>query len=253
MKFGGGLVTSAKSSIPIIGKDFTWTGGVGTYQVMDDGGGNWRIKFLSSGTFTPLKDMVIDAFLVGGGGGAYATTGGGGGGGYTKTVTKLVLEPGSYQINVGAGGAVNADGGVTSAFNQTANGGKTGAQFASGDGGSGGGSYSSTDVAPFYPAGKGGSDGTNGEGSANHPGGVGQGTTTREFGESDGELYAGGGGGSYSSDHGAAGGAGGGGAGRNQGVPGESGTPNTGGGAGAGCGASGTGGSGIAIIRNARG
>lgn len=63
--FSGGSDISA----PIIGRDFNWTGGDGTYQVRDDGDGNWRIKFLSSGTFTPLKNMVIDAFLVGGGGG----------------------------------------------------------------------------------------------------------------------------------------------------------------------------------------
>ena len=63
--FVGGSAISA----PIIGEDFNWSGGDGTYQVLDDGGGNWRIKFLSSGTFTPLKNMVIDAFLVGAGGG----------------------------------------------------------------------------------------------------------------------------------------------------------------------------------------
>ena len=51
---GGGTDISA----PIIGKDFNWTGGDGTYQVLEDGDGNWRIKFLSSGTFTPLKDMI---------------------------------------------------------------------------------------------------------------------------------------------------------------------------------------------------
>ena len=60
---GGGAI-----SAPIIGKDFNWTGGDGTYQVIDDDGGDWRIKFPYSGTFTPLKNMVIDAFLVGAGG-----------------------------------------------------------------------------------------------------------------------------------------------------------------------------------------
>ena len=75
---GGGAI-----SAPIIGEDFNWSGGDGTYQVLDDGGGNWRIKFLSSGTFTPLKDMVIDAFLVGGGGGRSYVLCGGGGAGYT--------------------------------------------------------------------------------------------------------------------------------------------------------------------------
>ena len=112
-------------SAPIIGKDFNWTGGDGTYQVLDDGSGNWRIKFLSSGTFTPLRNMVIDAFLVGGGGpgGKRTGTGGaaGGGSGYTTTVRSIVL-------------------------------------------------------------------------AANTAGGKGQGTTTREFGEANGDLYASGGG-----------------------------------------------------------
>ena len=45
---GGGAI-----SAPIIGKDFNWTGGDGTYQVIDDDGGDWRIKFPYSGTFTP--------------------------------------------------------------------------------------------------------------------------------------------------------------------------------------------------------
>ena len=45
---------------------FTYTG---TYEYIDDGGGNWRIKLLSSGVFTPSKAITIDAFLVGGGGG----------------------------------------------------------------------------------------------------------------------------------------------------------------------------------------
>ena len=56
-------------SVPIIGKHFNWTGGDGTYRVIDDGDKNWRIKFLSSGVFTTLKDMTIDVFLVGAGGG----------------------------------------------------------------------------------------------------------------------------------------------------------------------------------------
>ena len=83
---GGGAI-----SAPIIGEDFNWSGGDGTYQVLDDGGGNWRIKFLSSGTFTPLKNMVIDAFLVGAGGGKGSVRCGGGGAGYTTTVRSITL------------------------------------------------------------------------------------------------------------------------------------------------------------------
>lgn len=237
---GGGSGISA----PIIGKDFNWTGGDGTYQVLDDGDKNWRIKFLSSGTFTPLRDMVIDAFLVGAGGGGHLVTvyGSGGGGGYTKTVKSIVLTANTnYNIVVGAGGSINSGsgesaipataGGDTSAFSETVAGGAPAASKAGGNGGSGGGSHDSGKQVGYA----GGSDGSNGVGTN---GGTGQGTTTREFGEADGALYAGGGGGYYVTSPGA-GGAGGGGNYK------EAGEANTGGGGGAG----GAGGSGIVIIR----
>ena len=99
--FVGGSAISA----PIIGEDFNWSGSDGTYQVLDDGGGNWRIKFLSSGTFTPLKNMVVDAFLVGAGGGAGSSYCGEGGAGYTTTVRSVVLTANTaYSIVVGAAG-----------------------------------------------------------------------------------------------------------------------------------------------------
>lgn len=226
-------------SAPTIGKDFNWTGGDGTYQVLDDGDGNWRIKFLSSGTFTPLRDMVIDAFLVGGGGSGSSstlkTTGSGGGGGYTKTVKSIILTANTaYSIVVGAGGAGNA-GGDTSAFSETVAGGQGGTNDGGGNGGSGGGACDRDTKTGC----DGGSDGSDGSGTTNNPGGTGQGTTTREFGESDGDLYAAGGGGYYSESSGA-GGAGGGGNAQ------ESGVANTGSGGGA---VGGAGGSGIVIIR----
>ena len=74
--FGGVAGGSSGITAPIIGKDFTWTGEAGTYQVLDDGDKNWRIKFLSSGTFTPLKNMTIDVFCVGGGGSGGLSLGG---------------------------------------------------------------------------------------------------------------------------------------------------------------------------------
>lgn len=234
---------------------FTYTG---TYEYIDDGGGNWRIKFLTSGTFTPLKAMTIDAFLVGGGGGGniYA----GGGGGYTKTVKTIVLTPNyGYSIVVGSGGAgiKTSDeakaGGITSAFGETANGG-IGAGHAredydGGAGGSGGG------AAGYRGNGaKGGEDGGSGGSTTLGAGGAGQGTTTREFGETTGVLYSGGGGGSaYREYSGGTGGQGGGGDGGASGYPGSNGETNTGGGGGAGSDDNksygGTGGSGIVIIR----
>ena len=236
---------------------FTYTG---TYEYIDDGNGNWRIKFLTSGVFTPLKDMVIEVFLVGAGGGggrsAKASShptvnvcSSGGGGGFTKTVRSVILtKDTAYEIVVGVGGAPEVDGGSTSAFNATVSGGKKGDSVsgekkgaAGGAGGSGGGAANTN---PSNSVGTGGSDGSDGSSVSNGAGGIGQGTTTREFGEATGDLYSGGGGGLTVSMMGtikAAGGDGGGAKG------GESAADNTGGGGG---GNGGYGGSGIVIIRN---
>ena len=241
------------SGVPVYGTDFTYSG---DYQVISDGNDNWRIKFLTSGTFIPKSDMQIDVFLVGGGGGggytAISNTASGGGGGYTNTVKSLVLSNNiDYPLVIGNGGTGESDGGNTSSFSVTANGGKRGsntqtAGVRGGDGGSGGGAaYASTSSAP----GNGGSDGSDGGSSNTTLGGTGQGTTTREFGESSGDLYAGGGGGIYGKNIGI-GGNGGGGDGK------KSGEANTGGGGGNSdrYGSSGdtSGGSGIVIIRNHR-
>lgn len=210
----GVFVGGSAISAPIIGKDFNWSGGDGTYQVLDDGGGNWRIKFLSSGTFTPLKNMVIDAFLVGAGGGKGSVRCGGGGAGYTTTVRSITLAANTaYQITIGAAGnngyegagstssfTDGTDGGTTSAFSTVAAGGKgsttgrgTGGTGRSGDGGSGGGGYISGGSNGGRGSAAGGTDGGDGT-TANTAGGKGQGTTTREFGEANGDLYASGGG-----------------------------------------------------------
>lgn len=238
---GGGSGISA----PIIGKDFNWTGGDGTYQVIDDGDKNWRIKFLSSGVFTPLKAMTIDAFLVGGGaaGKGKSWFAYGGSGGFTTTVKKIALTKNTeYNVVIGAGGSGNGTaGGASTGFTGAA----AGANATPGQGGSGG-AYMKYSGHVTINA---GSDGAAGGNSS-----PGQGTTTREFGESTGDLYAGGGGAAYLS--GGTGGivyakAGEGGGGGISGLVPLSGTPNTGGG---GCGnegdtTQGAGGSGIVIIR----
>ena len=163
---GGGGISAPK---------FTYTG---TYEYIDDGNGNWRIKFLTSGVFTPLKDMVIEVFLVGagaGGGKTLTTTGStpgassGGGGGFTKTVRSVILtKDTAYEIVVGVGGAPGVDGGSTSAFNATAVGGKKGNSItgdskgvAGGAGGSGGGG-ANTSAGSGQGAASGGSYGSDG-------------------------------------------------------------------------------------------
>ena len=162
---------------------FTYTG---QYIFIDDGSGNWRIKFLTSGVLTWLKDTMIDVFLVGAGGGSKSDSpSAGGGGGYTKTVKSISIAKNvQYTIEIGVGGE-SVNGGNTSAFGDTAEGGKVGGngRGAGGNGGSGGGGYNAA----------GGIDGANGNSNSLYRGGTGQGTTTREFGESTGDLYASGG------------------------------------------------------------
>ena len=118
--------------------EFTYTG---SYQIVDDSDnvisdpnsytGNWKIRFLSSGTFTitNLNGAAngIDVFLVGGGGNGnlgfghqagrngYAAGGGGGGGGYRTTKKGVSVSKTSYSITVGA--AKNK----STAFGYTAN------------------------------------------------------------------------------------------------------------------------------------
>lgn len=230
------------------------------YAVMQNG--YWYIYLLSVGTHTFTMTYAksgVEVFLVGGGGGGgggWTHGADGGGGGYTTTGRNISINAGqAYPITIGAGGAggaggggqaagstIGGTGGTSSAFGYSASGGIGGweyggnpAYFVPSAGGSGGGAGA---------GGAGGSNGSNGgngnKGGTAVAGGKGQGTTTREFGESSRTLYSGGGGG-----NGAAGGAGGGGSG------GVSGSANTGGGGGGGGlnGYGGNGGSGIVVIR----
>ena len=247
--------------------DFTYTG---DFEIVSDDDqpitvsqGNWKIRFLTSGTltFTNLNgaENGIDVFLVGGGGGGSRAAGGGG---YTKTLKAVKVTVGTaYAIEVGAGGIAGvgnskagSSGGTSSAFGASANGGKangTASSYIGANGGSGGGAGSSNGA-----GGQGGSDGSDGfhRDGTHRDSGTGQGTTTREFGESGGKLYAGGGGGVGTTTP-ANGGAGGGGAGGKLSGGATSGETNTGGGGGGAANnkAGGSGGSGIVVIRNTRG
>ena len=238
----------------------------GNSQFIDDGNGNWRLKLLSSGTLTIRRlgnaSNGIDVFLVGAGGGGYQSAGGGAG--YTKTVKKLSVSETSYSITIGQGNYTGS-GNPTSAFGYSASGGRYGSGNNGGNGGSGGGSENIWNTSTT-----GGSDGSNGQGRTDRgcTNGTGQHTTTREFGESSGTLYAGGGSASYvgypsssgtlnsyyTETPGSPGGGGSSGTGGNpnNGWPwygGSNGASNTGGGGGSG---GTTGGSGIVVIRNTR-
>ena len=235
---------------------------------------------ITSSQSIAFSDQVqnLDIFLVGGGGaGAHCGTTnghetalGGGGGGYTATYRNVSFTRRRlYTAIVGAGGTGSTtsetDGGSTSFMGKSVQGGKHGicgdsdtrTSLGGGNGGSGGGGYA---------GGNGGSDGKNGESGSrsiykvSHPGGTGQGSTTRAFGEPNGELFSGGGGAypnrnkdGYSYGKGGSGGGGAGGGDydwNNSGSPGAANTGGGGGGAGFALNASGgSGGSGIIKLR----
>lgn len=201
-----------KNYTPEIWPKYTYTG---HSELIKDSQEDWRIKFTSSGRLKWLsKTMNLDIFGVGGGGGGGGSNiasnrldGGGGGGGYTTTVKPFEIAINQeIDIIIGSGGEPSSSGGITKFGTVlTAKGGKPGETSPNstipatgGDGGSGGsGGYSSN-----FTAGIPGTDGSNAtNGTADDHGqaigGKGQGTTTREFGEIDGPLHAGGGQGAY--------------------------------------------------------
>ena len=107
MVIGGDYLFSAS--------DFTYTG---TYTWIDEGTVNrktaYRIKFLTSGTFTPKKTILIDLFLVGGGGGGGGDgtnqsgaggAGGGGSGGYNSSQYNAFAGTNNLGGGGGGGGA----------------------------------------------------------------------------------------------------------------------------------------------------
>lgn len=212
--------------------------------------------FTASGSYTiPAGFAKIDLFAVGGGGGSgygddyggsYSNGCGGGGGGYTKTVKNIAVAAGQVlSAVVGAGGigstgSYHKDGSASSVLRSgttliSADGGKSvPPESANGEaGGSGGGTGG---MGTNYYGAKGGSNGSNGydnDGTVDNWAAIGQGTTTRAWGNASGTLYAGGGGGAGKGSYGGgAGGAGGGGAGGYNRVRGANGAANTGGGGG---------------------
>lgn len=227
--------------------DFTYTGGTFNERTADG-----VVEFLETGILTMKKDTYVDVFMVGGGAGGVSigtssNGGAGGSGGCTRTIVNALLRKGvAYQVVIGAGGTGGGNsGGETSAFGYTV----TGGTVANGGSGGGKGGVSASGQVNAGDGGSNGSDGGNvGSPTTGNPG-KGQGTTTREFGEATGKLYAGGGGGGQGiyGSYGTAG-AGGEGGGANGNSTTDA-TANTGGGGGGGkgfAGGSGTGGQGTA-------
>ena len=251
--YGGNTVTLSDYGINLS----EGTPASGNTITVVSGDAHTRVKFLTSGTlrFTK-KPPLLDVFMVGGGGnGGAVSQGGGGGGGYTLTALQVQLQRDTdYSIVVG-GAAGN-----TTGFGYTAVHGNSGAAsgmannlntYPGGSGGSGGGAgcyggagyYGGSDY-----GGSNGGDGGNG-GSGGAGGGQGQGTTTYEFAEIGTTLYSGGGSGhtSHGDNSQAYGGKGGGGSLATGAVNGVNGL------GGGGAGYLGSGGSGVVIIRDARG
>ena len=184
---------------------FTYTGAYRDRGVETMQDGIFRvIEFTSNGTLTFGQSCIADVFSVGGGasGSAGWRSASGGGGGYTKTQKDVVFSANAgITLNIGAAGLGRFFDGGHGSLNGLP-GGPTfceynGMQIAYAAGG--GSNKNSHDVYMWIDGGSGGggydggSDGSNGTGPGGY--GTGQGTTTREFGLSNGTLYSGGGGG----------------------------------------------------------
>lgn len=304
-----GSVISRTATLKVKSPTMTYTYTGESERIDDgDGNWRVKLKSSGVFTITELGkdwDGALDIFVVGGGGAGASGNqalvnsypngagGGGGGGGYTLTEhAAYILTGQTYNVTIGDGGATNnvnaenktadtqvgGDGGYSRfADLAKASGGKGGAKNGGAGGcGGGGAAYTTTDVSPR--AGYGGNGGSNGnDGSkgfsgatgVDGTGGGGYGTTTREFGESTGDLYAGGGAGcGYNrNDNSGSGGNGGGGqsayitwngTGTAPDQAATAGEANTGGGGGGGLWSGGSvgggkkGGSGIIVIRNTR-
>ena len=254
----------------------TATGGTITYT------GAYTVhSFTSDGTFEITGGSVsCDVLLIGGGGAAADTQGGGGGGGGFVSYTAESLSPGTYDVGVGAGGALGegwlaaGEKGGDSSFTglTTAIGGGGGAaqnDSATGTGGSAGGNSSYWGVRAGYTAGQGydgGNGAVNGAGGGGGAGGAGASNSGNNAGAGGSGkassitgtsvTYAGGGGGGSRYATGGSpgsGGSGGGGAGGSNGA-GTQGTDGLGGGGGGGgfyigYFNGGAGGSGIVIVK----
>lgn len=203
---------------------FTYTGSYSTEGNLE---GNFVIRFKTSGTLKitslGMTNGKFDIFGVGGGSGGNGSrygddiiTAAGGAGGFTKTLKSQTLSTTSYKIIVGAGGnggtggfskyddatddIIGGSGGKTSFGSILIVNGATDINIKddptyyyyprSGGSAGGWGSWVGTNGSR-----DGRSNGDSQSSDTDRYGGTGQGTTTREFGDSAGKLYAGGGGG----------------------------------------------------------
>jgi len=242
----------------------------GTYT---DGGLDYKfITFTGSGNLVVDRAGFADLLLVGGGGSGGSSNnggrsgGGGGAGGYYEYIQSL--EVGTYTVSIGAGGASDTSGSLSSVFIFTAIGGGRGGPYrgaaSSGfSGGSGGGASADAGAggsganllgsngANFQSANIGGGGGGKGAAATNANGGGGGSSTLTNVSV----TRSGGGGAGNGVGSGSGTATAGGGSGSNGSSVGGAGSANTGGGGGGGAGgnpgdfAGGAGGSGIIVVR----
>lgn len=182
----------------------------GAFRMLSGGAGaggaaRYYWQFTASGTWTKpagLPDgamVTVEMWGGGGGGGSHSSGGGGGGGGYTTAGIRVADLPSTVPVTIGAGGAINGNGGDT-LFGTLlrARGGGTGAAAAGGAGGAGGA------VDYGVPAAEGGAASTAagraGSGGGEFGGGGGGGGTSAtgssyRAGAGGGGVFGGGGGG----------------------------------------------------------
>jgi len=154
-------------------------------NIVAQDGTYWYHAFLSSGTFTPTKELSCDILQVAGGGSGGAGTGtGGGGAGGMLEFTSQALTAIAYTAIVGAGGAGAGESGSNSQFaslTASVGGGRGGNQGTgpAGSGGSGGGGAyaggTNASVAGSGTAGQGSAGGNGQDFGSNSVGGGGGG------------------------------------------------------------------------------
>jgi hypothetical protein len=156
-------------------------------DIVTTDGTYWYHAFLSSGVFTPTKNLLVDYAVVGGGGSGGQPGSGGGAGGFRTFTSQSLTANTSYVAVVGAGG-------VAQSYNRGVNGNNSSFNSAISAGGGGGGGYEQNG----FSGGSGG--GAGGRGTGNGTGGTGNTPSTspsqgNNGGTGTGDLQAGGGGG----------------------------------------------------------
>lgn len=160
---------------------FKYTGNYTTSDITISGVNYNLYTLTTSGTLTLNKDSQVWACGGGAGGGTGTSSGSGGGGGGGYVLEATTLSKGKYTVIIGAGGASNKNGSITSIGNLSANGGNTMPTTIAdgGSGGSGGGAGGRSTPSSYIRGAK----------------GAGAGISTYPFGLTDFKAHSAGGGG----------------------------------------------------------